>query len=83
MFAQTGFFPVLFRIDLSLSGFSNQRSGVSKFNSALLSNSNFVQLISNVICKHRTKIANFNSFGNGGKISKVQIRTSSTDLREK
>lgn len=72
-------------LDLSLSGFSNRRSGVWKFNSALLSSPDFVQLISDVIGQHKHNILNFNSLGEWWDNLKIQIRKSCIDfsLREK
>jgi len=80
------FFPCVFSdhdyIDLvlELDGFSTRRSPVWKFNSSLLSDAEFKQLIVNEIEKHKLKVNNFDSLGDWWDDLKIRFRKLSIDF---
>lgn len=67
-------------LELLLDGFSNRRNNVWKFNTNLLSDSNFITLISTLITEHKSKTALFPSLGDWWDNLKVLIRKASIDF---
>lgn len=67
-------------LELSLDGFSNRRSCIWKFNSRLLSDPDFVVLITDVINQHKVKIATFPSLGDWWDDLKASIRKACIDF---
>lgn len=65
---------------LKLDGFSTQRSPVWKFNSSLLSDADFKQLIVNEIEKHKSNVNNFDSLGDWWDDLKICFRKLSIDF---
>ena len=67
-------------LDLAFDGISNRRCGVWKFNTNLLSDSDFREEISNLIFSQKSKIAFFSSLGEWWDNLKVLIRKHCSDF---
>lgn len=67
-------------LGLDLDGLSSRRSGIWKFNSLLLSDNDYVQMVTRVIDLHKLRICDFDSLGDWWDTLKATIRSKSIDF---
>lgn len=67
-------------LELTIANVSNRRSGVWKFNVSLLSDTDFCDLISNLISRQKTQLSHFPTLGDWWDNLKVLIRKSCIDF---
>ena len=68
---------------LNIVGLSNRRSNIWKFNSSLLSDPGFMQMMTGVITKHKLEVNKFDSLGDWWDNLKIVIRLSCIDFSVK